>query len=131
MMPSAATIFSMHALTPSSFCPGHVLSWVSAHLRQAMHPRRFLLYSCTSSVSMPSASSSANTLRTRNAVLPSLRALPLNATTFMSSSPHSTSSACARSVMCRCASRAVQDTPGSGNANTLRPNVRARSSLNP
>src|SRR5450756_91714 len=82
-MPSAASIFSMHSLRPSSLRPEQRLSRVSAHLRQAVQPTKRLWASCTSSVSMPSASSSTSTRRSRMAVLPSLRELPLNATTFI------------------------------------------------
>ena len=130
MMPSASTILAMQALTPSSW-PGHVLSWVSAHLRQAMQPAEVLVVQLHQ-LGLDALGLELGEHRAHQvAVLPSLRALPLNATTFIPQSPSSTSSARLRSVMCRCASRAVHETPGSGSANTRRPNVRERSSLNP
>ena len=62
---------AMQALTPSSLTPEQRLSFVLAHFRHPVQPENLLPASWTSSVSMPAASSSAKTCRTRSAVLPS------------------------------------------------------------
>jgi hypothetical protein len=54
---------------------------------QAMQPWILLPESWTNSVVIPSFSSSLKTCLIKIAVLPSLRALPLNATTFINSNP--------------------------------------------
>src|SRR5690606_33959765 len=64
----------------------HCLSWLAKHLLQTMQPRMSLRASWTSSVSMPLFFSSVNTCLSSTAVFPSLRALPLNATTFINPS---------------------------------------------
>ena len=82
MIPSASSIFSIQLLRISSVIP-HRLSWSEKHLPHKLQPRISDPASWTSSVLMPSVSSSASTALTRMAVLPFFRALPLNATTFM------------------------------------------------
>src|SRR5512136_2771356 len=82
MIPSASSIFSIQSLRTSPFT-AHRLSWLVKHLPQAVQPRIFFPDNWTSSVLMPAFFSSLNTVLTRMAVLPSFRALPLNATTFM------------------------------------------------
>ncbi len=73
----------MHALRPSSLRPEQRLSLVSAHLRHAVQPAKRFPASCMSSVAMPTVAISSSAVRRRIAVLPSARALALNATTFM------------------------------------------------
>jgi hypothetical protein len=82
MMPSASNIFSIHSLATSSVT-AHLSSLFLKHLPQAVQPRMVLPANCTSSVSIPSTSSEEKTLLIKIAVLPSLRALPLKATTFI------------------------------------------------
>src|SRR5512136_2047031 len=82
MIPSASSIFSIQSLRTSPFT-AHRLSWLVKPFPQAVQPRIFFPASWTSSVLIPAFFSSLNTALTRMAVLPSFRALPLNATTFM------------------------------------------------
>lgn len=81
-MPSAATILSMISFN-MSFLTAQWPSLFSQHFMQAMQPRNVFTVELSISVSMPAASISARAIRSMAAVLPSLRALPLMANTFM------------------------------------------------
>src|ERR1019366_1330598 len=81
-IPSAAAILSIQTLPISSVCEQR-RSFRVEHLRQARHPWIVAPASSTSSVSISSLASSPSTWPSRIAVFPPLRALPLNATTFI------------------------------------------------